>query len=580
MWLMRRDDPADWRQSVDDRKRLRKSIAAARAKLTRARTETRLKVNEFVRIEDGELEKQAKVVKLGIPVPWYRFWQKQEKVPKELDLGNGSKLDWKSVAENSMNNVIWLAHDQSAAWKEAQKVFWTKSLTAQLSAPPHRNNVPVLRVVAHVPVPPREFLLSQIRADLRGSSDKSIRYIREHYKFGLGRSSIVHIINAAPMALCNARDFCDLVSWGESSDGTIVIAQQSITNCLPVNVVKGCVRAKTHVWGMVVEHAPVQVDKLFAKSESVQGSRVTLVSDVDLAGWMPKAAAASSRKKAAAQYILDCARAILALPREEVDLLLEEHVVDYCNQTCISSMDDTMDRATLLPSYFEQPADKDANAEEATSTSASDAGDPSDEASKDDVEEDGEAEEEAEEDGEDEDEDEDNEAKEEEEDNAEDLSVQADGAASEHGTSVHDEDLQLSVKGAEDGDESEAAEEEADEGEDNAEEEREEDDDDDCDLDETPGEQSEEEAKRSSGGSSPFQFFSKMPIFDVEFIRLPKTDSQEPASGNDPNDPTEDNESNSEDTKSQGSRKSIRSRLSRLSLGSRLSRSSKKSTAA
>jgi len=294
------------RGSLDDRLAARKSLITAKEKLGRNKEDVMKHSNEFARNPMGVLELEGKSAQLASSRAWYNFWEQSGYMPDELEMWTREKVSWSDAANSCMEEILEAA-EETCNWSSPQKVFWTGDTVYEVNKIRSKNGVPFLRMRSTLCISPKLLLLTQIRADIRGMADDSLMYMRDHFTFRDGRAHLFHCIRGSISLLNSPRDFCDLTSWDEHPDGTIVVASTAVLNCVPKKLIAKCVQGQNRITGMVIRPKLIETKSFLGSvTSTIEACEVILVCSVDPGGWAPKSM--FNQKKEMARFLSNCER--------------------------------------------------------------------------------------------------------------------------------------------------------------------------------------------------------------------------------------------------------------------------------
>jgi len=259
----------------------RRSLMMARENLEKAREEAAKHVNAFGRAGFEHIKSAGLMAQLVSSKKWYNFWEKPSKVPKELQLSDGTRMAWSDLRTKLLDDVRQLTSPSAGFDKPYKKA----GATIQSSSTERTTGgVPMIRVTKEVAAKPYTVLLSQIRCTQKGAIDPALLYEREHFKFRGGQTFIFHSVKAYGTSMIADRDFVTLLTWDEDEDGTIFVAASSVQSIKP-NVVAKTVRGERLLFGMKITPKKVTKSSLFSKAE-VEGSEVVVLNHTNFKGYV------------------------------------------------------------------------------------------------------------------------------------------------------------------------------------------------------------------------------------------------------------------------------------------------------
>eukprot|EP00512_Aurantiochytrium_limacinum_P005747 CAMPEP_0171514122 /NCGR_PEP_ID=MMETSP0959-20130129/2652_1 /TAXON_ID=87120 /ORGANISM="Aurantiochytrium limacinum, Strain ATCCMYA-1381" /LENGTH=363 /DNA_ID=CAMNT_0012052379 /DNA_START=46 /DNA_END=1137 /DNA_ORIENTATION=+ len=257
-----------WSQSATEEvAERRKSLYAAKKNLELAQAEAAKHANVYAKPGQEKIRIAAQHAQLVSSRRWYNFWEKASRVPNNLQLCDGTQLEWSALVQQALEEVKEAVNAPSS---DFDTPFTKSSATLAWHQPTDQKGLPLLRAERTLAATPRLILLSQIRADQAGLVDSSLMYMREHYTYRGGQASIIHSVKR----------------FG-SSIGVITLAIKSVENTLPKNIVPGAVRAQRILFGMQIKPQEVEVKSFFGSVSKVPGSQITVVSHMRFAGILP-----------------------------------------------------------------------------------------------------------------------------------------------------------------------------------------------------------------------------------------------------------------------------------------------------
>ncbi|GBG33150.1 START domain containing protein [Hondaea fermentalgiana] len=262
----------------------RKSLVEAKRNLELAQEEAAKFANIFAREGYDKIKAAAQQAQLVSSRRWYNFWEKASRVPSTLTLSDGSKLDWTEVLNDALAEVRAAVEAPESDFekpssKSGATVAWSKTRVER--------GIPLVRIEKEVSADPRAILLSQIRAAHAGNADPSVLYMREHYTYRGGQSSIMHVVKRFGSTVVSNRDFTVFQTWAEADDGTITFAVKSVDETLAKKIVPGAVRGQRLLFGMQIRPAKVTKTSFFGATSETDGAKVVAVSHALLGGYLP-----------------------------------------------------------------------------------------------------------------------------------------------------------------------------------------------------------------------------------------------------------------------------------------------------
>lgn len=274
-----------WSQSATEEvAERRKSLYAAKKNLELAQAEAAKHANVYAKPGQEKIRIAAQHAQLVSSRRWYNFWEKASRVPNNLQLCDGTQLEWSALVQQALEEVKEAVNAPSS---DFDTPFTKSSATLAWHQPTDQKGLPLLRAERTLAATPRLILLSQIRADQAGLVDSSLMYMREHYTYRGGQASIIHSVKRFGSSIVANRDFALFQTWTEDKDGVITLAIKSVENTLPKNIVPGAVRAQRILFGMQIKPQEVEVKSFFGSVSKVPGSQITVVSHMRFAGILP-----------------------------------------------------------------------------------------------------------------------------------------------------------------------------------------------------------------------------------------------------------------------------------------------------
>jgi len=187
--------------------------------------------------------------------------------------------------------------------------------------------VPLLRIKKDVAIDPRVLLLTQIRAPLQGESDSSLLFMREHYTYRGGKTTLFHQVRSFGPSMVAPRDCALFQTWEENEDGSIYVAAKSVEGNIPLKSIPGAVRAPVLLFGMQIIPKTVTV-RSFLSSTEVEGCEVTVLSHSPFKGFVPGFAAKQFVISQVFSYLASAEITAKALEQEgNLDDLINRYVI-------------------------------------------------------------------------------------------------------------------------------------------------------------------------------------------------------------------------------------------------------------
>ncbi len=266
----------------------RKSLVAAKVRLQEARAEHAKYANVFFKEGHESIRAAGQSTQLVSSKKWYNFWEKASRVPKVLVPSGGVEAPWSEVAEKAMDEVRMLAAADAEGFAAASS---KNGASVQFNTKHVSGGVPLVRVVKDIPVDPKVLLLTQIRAPLLGETDPSVLYMREHYAFRGGKTTLFHKVNKLGPGMVAPRDVALFQTWDMDADGTITLAARSVDGSLPAKAVPGAVRGSVLLFGMQIKPKTLSKPSSFFSFDKtpteVEGAEVTIISHSVMKGFVP-----------------------------------------------------------------------------------------------------------------------------------------------------------------------------------------------------------------------------------------------------------------------------------------------------
>mmetsp|Transcript_13666 Transcript_13666/g.15548 ORF Transcript_13666/g.15548 Transcript_13666/m.15548 type:complete len:330 (+) Transcript_13666:209-1198(+) len=264
----------------------RSSLVVAKQKHELANAEIEANANEYYDDKFEKVKAAARDAQMPSSKKWYNFWERATRIPKDekYETCKGENLKYKSIVKANAELVKLLAEEDS--WSQVSN---KKGVKVEVSSDRSIGNSKLYRASTTLPISPRQLLVTQIRAPLQGQNDDNLVYMREHYNFVGGHTSLVHYITkVAPFGSVSLRDFFDLTNWEELEDGSVIFTSQSVK--VNVGKIPGSVSGQNFLYGLYMK--PKSVTKRgnmlgLGASEEVEGTELYVFSQTNFSGWLP-----------------------------------------------------------------------------------------------------------------------------------------------------------------------------------------------------------------------------------------------------------------------------------------------------
>uniref|UniRef100_A0A7S3PF00 START domain-containing protein n=1 Tax=Aplanochytrium stocchinoi TaxID=215587 RepID=A0A7S3PF00_9STRA len=263
------------------------SLIVAKENHAKATAEIEENANEYANEKYGKVKSVARESQMPSSQKWYNFWERASRIPKDekYETCKGENMKYKTIVKRNKELVKSLA-GETEGWSSVSNKGGIK---IEVSGDRDVGAAKLYRATVKIPVSPRQLLVTQVRAPILGETDDSLVYMREHYNFVGGKTSLVHSVRKlAPIGSVSLRDYFDLTNWEEEEDGTIYYTSQSVK--VDVGKLPGTVHGQNLLYGMIMKPAKVSSGGGFLSgSKEVDGTELTVFSQTNFNGWLPSA---------------------------------------------------------------------------------------------------------------------------------------------------------------------------------------------------------------------------------------------------------------------------------------------------
>lgn len=200
-------------------------------------------------------------------------------LPEELIRWDGQRGSSRELMANALATIKTFANDKKPWVDLGRKHGVHFEYHTEMTVKGNGNRFFRLRAVCKVP--PQLFCVAVLEPTIIGNIDATVRHVRVLKNFEDGKSRLVALVAAAgPRPLFLDRDECALTGYSKDEDG--VYWQYSCTCPSHLPSVKSAVRDHTMYWGYKLEPFPSPT------GDGKTHTRVTLISQTEIFGWLPK----------------------------------------------------------------------------------------------------------------------------------------------------------------------------------------------------------------------------------------------------------------------------------------------------
>lgn len=201
---------------------------------------------------------------------------------------------WISLGKSSTGGIEYSYHQQRTEQGNGNRFFKLIS--------------PILKIS------PQLMIAAMLDPHAVGAIDHTVRNTRMLKKMNDGKTFVYQVVaEAGPRPLFSDRDDVGLTGWEKDADGTYWQMSCSLPNLM--RTIKNGLRIHTMVWGYQFESLPQAGGNVF--------TRVTLISQTEIFGWLPKFLVNSMVYKVLADYIITAEEYLLKLTKDEQEALMK-----------------------------------------------------------------------------------------------------------------------------------------------------------------------------------------------------------------------------------------------------------------
>jgi hypothetical protein len=204
---------------------------------------------------------------------------------------------WISLGTSSTNGIEYSYHDERTKQGNGNRFFKLVS--------------PILKGIS-----PQLMIAAMMDPHAVGAIDHTVRNTRMLKKMPDGKTFIYQVVaEAGPRPIFSDRDDVGLTGWEKDQDGTYWQMSCSLPGLM--GTISGGLRIWTMVWGYRFENLPPQ------QSDGSPCTRVTLISQTEIFGWLPKFLVNSMVYKVLADYIVTAQEYLVKLSKDEQIALMK-----------------------------------------------------------------------------------------------------------------------------------------------------------------------------------------------------------------------------------------------------------------